>query len=339
MRVADTDILMINPDGKIEQVFKSFSDATKTMDIKGSSLISRICKNQRGSCLGYYWLKGVDYKKLTRKGAFFDWINNNVKITKNIDRNTMPIVQLDKQTYELVNKYTSLNEAAKRNGLADKNGFDAMIKCCKFSRRTAKGYIWLLAEDYENLSIDEIKEKHNEINNVNPNAKKINKYTMPVVKLDKDTYEFIERYDSIDEAAQKNDMYHKNGFDGIIRCCRFGRKSANGFAWVLEDDFNEMSREEIESCYKGKSNSFVTDRKTFHNTPVVQLKPNTYEFIKVFKSINEAAETVHVNKSGLSKCCKFQRKTSGGYSWMYLEDFNKYTLEEIITLYSQIFWN
>lgn len=339
LKILDNDILMINKAGDIEKIFKTYSEATNELGLKGSSLISRICKAKRGSCLGYYWLHGSDYKKFKNKSTYYDWLDSNVRITKNIDRDTMPIVKLDKLTYDLIDRYSSLNEAAERNGLNDKNGFDAMIKCCKFSRRTAKGFIWLLGEDYDNLSIEEIKERHNEINNSNPNSKKINKYTMAVLKLDPNSYEVIEEYNNIVDAATQNNMNSKSGIDSIVRCCRFAKKIANGYTWILSSDYKRLSIDEVKDYYENKSNTFTVDRKTLNSTPVVQLKPDTYEFIKVFPSIENAAESVGANKSGISKCCKFQRRKSGGYTWMYLSDFNKYTIDEIKFFFNQIFWN
>lgn len=339
MNIKDTDIVMIDKYGNVERTFKNYSEATKALGISGRSLIGRICREEYGSCAGYYWLTGKSYKKKLNNLTFDSWLTGNVKITKNINRDTMPIVKLDKLTYELIDRYPSLNEAARINGLDNKNGYDAIIKCCKFTRRTAKGYVWLLAEDYDSMSMDEIKELHNEINNINPSTKKINKHTMPVVKLDKNDFSLIEKYSNIIEAAKANDMDKKTGYDGIIRCCRFGRKSANGFAWLLEDDYNNMSADEIAKRYNGEKPSFVTDRRSLDKTPIVQLRPNTYEFVRVFQSIASVADELDLNKSGISKCCKFQRKSSGGYCWMYLDDFNKYTLEEIKELYGKIFWN
>lgn len=339
MKISDKDVLMIDPDGNVVNKFKSYSEATRELGIKGSSLISRICKTEYGSCMGHYWLTGESYKKKISKSTLYEWLNNNVRITKNIDRDTMPIVQLDRNTYAFINRYNSLNEAAKINGFDNKNGYDSMVKCCKFTRKSAKGFIWLLEEDYNSLTLDEIKKRHNEINNVNPNSKKINKYTMPVVKLDKYSYEFIDKYDCIADAAVANDMDTKSGYDGIIRCCRFGRKTANGYAWVLEEDFQSMSKEELRLCLEGKGKSYITNRRAFDNTPIVQLKSGEYTFIKKFNSINEASDKLAINPNGISKCCKFQRRTSGGYSWMYLDDFNKYTLDEIKSMYGQIFWN
>lgn len=339
MRIKDTDILMINMDGKVINKFKNYSEATREVGLKGSSLISKICKNGYGSCAGHYWLNGAEYKKKVSKNTLNDWLKNNVRISKPIDRASTPVVQLNKNTYELLNRYSTLNEAAEANGLDNKNGYDSIVKCCKFSRKSAKGFIWLLEEDYDNLTIDEIKQRHNEINNLNPNNKKISKYTMPIVKLEKNSFDFVERYDSIIDAVESNDMNDKGSIDGIIRCCRFGRKSTNGYVWLLEEDFNSLSKEEISNLFKDSNKNYMSDRRTFNNTPIVQLNAGEYTFIKRFDSINAASEALNITASGISKCCKFQRRTSGGYAWMYLSDFTTYSLDEIKSLYGQIFWN
>lgn len=339
MNIKDSDILMIEKDGTVAKVFPNQIEATKYIGIKSRNLIHRICKHEYGSCAGHYWLTGKIYKKKQKNLTYTNWLEDNVKITKNIDRTTMPIVKLDRLTYELVDRYPNLIEAARLNDLDDKNGYDSIIKCCKLTRKSAKGYIWLLEEDYNSLSIAEIKDIHNKINNVNPNSKKVNKYTMPIVKLDKKTYEKIDVYKNIVDAATKNNIESKSGYDSIIKCCRFGRKSVAGYAWVLEDDYNSMSIEEIKSRFEGKIDSFVSTRKSINKTPIVKLKPLTFEFIKVYPSILDASKELNVNKDGIGKCCKFQRKTSGGFSWMYLDDFKRYSLEEIKDIYSKIFWN
>lgn len=339
MKIKDKDVLMIDKFGNIQKVFKNYADATKTLKIGGRSLIQKICAEEYGSCRGYYWLDGKAYKKKIENLTFGDWLSNNVKITKHIDRNKMPIVKLDKYTYELLDRYSSLEEAVNLNGFNSKNVYDSIIKCCKLTRRTAKGFIWLLEEDYNSKTIDEIKQIHNEINNVNPNSKKINRYTMPVVKLDKDSYKLIARYSNILEAAKENGIDKKTGYDGISRCCRFGKKSSHGFKWLLEEDYKNMSIEEITDRFNGKKPSFIDRRKGFDKTPIVQLNPRTYEFIKVFESADKAEEELDINKNGILKCCKMQRKTSGGYCWMFVEDFKKYSLDEIKGLYGKIFWN
>lgn len=339
MKIKDSDILMISKDGSVVNVFENLSTATDYTGIKSRNLLNRICKQEYGSCVGHYWLTGKSYKRKQKKSNYIDWLNNNVKISKHIDRTNMPIVKLNKLTYELIERYPNLNEAAKLNGLDNKNGYDSIIKCCKLTRKSAKGFIWLLEEDYNDLSVDKIKEIHNTINNVNPNKKKISKYTMPIVKLDKKTYEKIDVYSNIIEAATKNNISSKSTIDAIVKCCRFGRKSVAGYAWVLEEDYNRMAVEEIKSKFENGISSFKSTRKSTDNTPIVQLKSPSFEFIKVYPSILEASKELNVNKDGISKCCKFQRKTSGGFSWMYLDDFKKYSLEDIKNIYSKIFWN
>lgn len=339
MKIKDSDILMIDKDGNIKEVFPNQTEATKAAGIKSRSLICKICKEEYGSCSGYYWLTGKSYKKKQKNSTYSKWLKENVKITKNINRDSMPIVKLDKITYELIDKYDSLNEAAKLNDLDNKNGYDSIIKCCKLTRKSAKGYMWLLEEDYNKLSKEDIMNILNKINNINPDTKKINKYTMPVVKLDKNTYNLIDRYDNVIEAAKDNNIDTKSGYDAIIKCCRFGRKSVHGYSWILESDYKKMTVEEIRLRFEGKLDSFVGKKKRLDNTPVVKLKPYEFEFIKVYPSIIEASKDTNANKDGISKCCKFQRKTSGGYSWMYLDDFKKYSLEEIKSMFGKIFWN
>lgn len=339
MIIKDSDVLMIKKDGTVKNIFKNHSEATEYVGIKSRNLISRICNQEYGSCSGYYWLTGKSYKRKQNKGTYLDWLNSNVKISKHVDRTNMPVVKLDKLSYELIERYPNLIEAAKSNNLNDKNGYDSIIKCCKLTRKSAKGYIWLLEDDYLSLSVDKIKDIHNKINNVNPNKKKINKYTMPVVKLDKKTYQKLDSYNNIMEAAIKNDINSKSGIDSIIKCCRFGRKSVSGYTWLLEDDFNTLTIDEIKSNFEKNVHSSLSNRRSTDKTPIVQLKPLSFEFIKVYPSILEASKATNSNKDGIGKCCKFQRRTSGGYSWMYLDDFRNYSLDEIKDLYNKIFWN
>lgn len=48
----------------------------------------------------------------------------------------------------------------------------------------------------------------------------------------------------------------------------------------------------------------------------------TGSFIKTFVSIREAARTIPASKHGISKSCKENHRTSGGYYWRYAIDEN-----------------
>lgn len=56
---------------------------------------------------------------------------------------------------------------------------------------------------------------------------------------------------------------------------------------------------------------------------VVQLSLND-EFIKRYDTMEEACKNVKIHKSNLCKCCKGKYNTTGGYKWMYYDDYLKY---------------
>jgi hypothetical protein len=62
----------------------------------------------------------------------------------------------------------------------------------------------------------------------------INK-VMPVKKIDKDTKEVLEVYNTMSEAAEKNNTYPSN----ISKVCRGEKKTHKGFVWRYKDDENE----------------------------------------------------------------------------------------------------
>ena len=66
----------------------------------------------------------------------------------------------------------------------------------------------------------------------------------------------------------------------------------------------------------------VTGRRHHAVRAVVQLNTEE-EYIKVYELIKDAAASVGVGHSNIISCCKGKTKTSGGYKWMYLDEYNK----------------
>lgn len=56
---------------------------------------------------------------------------------------------------------------------------------------------------------------------------------------------------------------------------------------------------------------------------IVQIDINTKKIINTFISIADAVEKTNFGRTGISKCCRKENKTSGGFAWMYHEDFVK----------------
>lgn len=50
---------------------------------------------------------------------------------------------------------------------------------------------------------------------------------------------------------------------------------------------------------------------------VAKINPKTNEIENVYNSVSEASITNGINSSGIFKCCRGERKTSGGFKWEY----------------------
>ena len=61
----------------------------------------------------------------------------------------MPVYQLDKQTNQIINCYSSIHEAA-RIAFNDDTKNAHIRECCRGLRKTAYGYKWMFVKDYEN---------------------------------------------------------------------------------------------------------------------------------------------------------------------------------------------
>ena len=44
--------------------------------------------------------------------------------------------------------------------------------------------------------------------------------------------------------------------------------------------------------------------------------------IKTFESIIKASNELNISDGNISSCCKGKRKTTGGFKFMYFEDYN-----------------
>ena len=62
--------------------------------------------------------------------------------------------------------------------------------------------------------------------------------------------------------------------------------------------------------------------------PVVQLDKND-NFIDEFRSAKMAENKTKINRTSISRCCRCQQQTAGGFKWMYKEDYNKLVVQEI----------
>lgn len=64
--------------------------------------------------------------------------------------------------------------------------------------------------------------------------------------------------------------------------------------------------------------------KNHNAVKIVQLTAD-FKFIKFWDSISEAER--EIGKTGIGMCCKHERKTIGGFVWMYKEEYEKVVLQ------------
>lgn len=105
----------------------------------------------------------------------------------------------------------------------------------------------------------------------------------------------VNTHNSLTEAGQQFNIDKKS----LSKVCLSVNKVFNNFYWSYEykEPFKPL---------KDSRNKYVTQ----YNESKVE--------IQTFKSVSEASRLTGVNKTSISKVCRGERKTAGGYIWSYL---------------------
>ena len=128
------------------------------------------------------------------------------------------------------------------------------------------------------------------------------KRVKPVDQFDKNTGEFIERFSSIKNAGKKLGISNSSSISGV---CKNVFKSAYGFIWKYAD------------LKKDIPIAVTPVKKSTHNCkPVDQFNLNG-KFIQRYNSITEAARTLNIDNSLISRCTSGENKTATGFMWKF----------------------
>lgn len=109
---------------------------------------------------------------------------------------------------------------------------------------------------------------------------------------------FIKRYNSIGEAELETGTSRTS----IGNCCHRRIKIANGFIWRRDDDI--LTEEDVKWC-----NESINKSVTQYSL--------SGKFIKRYDAVKIAAKELNIDETGISRCCKDNQKSAGGYLWRY----------------------
>ena len=128
---------------------------------------------------------------------------------------------------------------------------------------------------------------------------------------------FIKEYDSTD------DFPSKGARSSVVYAIRSNRYICYEHIWIRKMQYDSMNESEFSSFIAEKIkqyNSRRVGRYKKQEIAVVQLTLDG-KFVKVYKSIKDAADKVGVDPSWLARCTKPTGKTYGGFKWIRLEDY------------------
>lgn len=119
-----------------------------------------------------------------------------------------PVLKLDRKTGAVLERFTSVSEAARSVGDTGSN----IWSCCSRDRRqmSARGYCWAFEDEY----IPE--------NFVPPTS-----LLPPVAQIDKDTLEVIHIYKDVHDAADSLGL----NINAIRNCCNGRTRTSQGYIW------------------------------------------------------------------------------------------------------------
>lgn len=137
---------------------------------------------------------------------------------------------------------------------------------------------------------------------------------VPVIALNMDGSIF-KSYKSQKEAYDELGVY-------ITDCLKMRNKTAHGYIWIYQEEYDRMSPEEIEQRVKW-SNESVTQIKK-----IIALDRDG-NYIKEYSSIIEASRELDCSCGMLTNCCKHKVKTYRNMIFFYKTDLEELTTSEI----------
>jgi hypothetical protein len=190
----------------------------------------------------------------------------------------------------LIKEWSSAKEVSKK----EKYSISAIVGCLKRKDKmyTSYNYIWIYKTEFKENGID--------LQYYLNGSSKYNK----IVQLDKN-YNLIKIWDNMKEPSEKLNIRISN----INNVCIKNHITAGGYVWMYlfdyENNLNKLDK--------------FNPKKT-KNINIIQLSLSG-EHIKLWESLTIASNNLNINISCISECLKGKQLTSGGFKWIYSDDY------------------
>lgn len=124
--------------------------------------------------------------------------------------------------------------------------------------------------------------------------------------------------------GKKLDEKTKEKISRALTGRKFTDKHRNKLSLAELGEKNHMYGKKIsEETRRKMSNSQPKGKEHNLSIKVCQLNKDTNKLIKVWDSMGEVRRELGLKHCGISDCCRGKQKTSGGFKWMYYEEWRK----------------
>lgn len=291
-------IAQINGDDVVK-VWGSSIDITRELGFHGGN-ICKVCKTVKEEGIwkksqGYYWCYEEDLPKLENK-------------VKYEDPRKKKVLQIDKDTGEVIKVHDSVQSASEDLGVGSEN----ISRCCQRKRKTCKGYIfrYLDESDAEDRRVlPKIR------GSKNPRARSVVQLSLKG--------EYVNEFPTVKEASRLLGVSSSGLYNNLHRGS--AQHVTGGYRWMYKDEYDDMTDKEKRAMvdsfskliYKPNSRLGKSNHKS---KSVVQLDSNG-DFLSEYESMSRASEETGVSRTSISACCRGVYKQAGGYKWMYLKEY------------------
>jgi hypothetical protein len=145
-------------------------------------------------------------------------------------------------------------------------------------------------------------------------SKRFSKENKIVYMIDPTSGIIVKKFSNAHEAS----LFIKKDCSNVIRACNGFFKSCGGFIWINEKDFssdNVSNKIKILNTRKKPDKAFCDRVSKLKSKNVYQIDPATLFILNKFSSIKEAAKSVNVHPSNISRAVNNHSKLCGGFVW------------------------